>query len=162
MIISRSRYDTSYDILEAFYARRLPVYEKRREYMIGKITEDIVVLYDRIKFVTAVVDKVINVVGTKKTLIREKLEALGIPYEIYTASRTSNLSEDDIADLKEKILSKENERLALERTTAVEMWLSDLDDLEKVYRSTYGFKKEKGPAVIPGSDGFGVHLDMIQ
>lgn len=131
------RYDTAHDICEAFTVRRLPKYQERKNYVLGKLNADIQTLHHKIRFVRAVIDKELIIVNTKIALIRERLARLGIPYEIYENSKTRNLSEDDILTLQQQIANKEAEYHAMAATTPEQLWSNDLDDLERAYRAHY-------------------------
>lgn len=136
------RYDTSLEILDAFHSRRLPVYQQRKDYILGHLIEEITVMNHKIRFIRAVINKEIRIINRKVADIHASMDLLGIPHEIYELSKTRNLSEDDIANLTAQIAAKEQERLLLEQTTPEQIWLRELDELEHVYRSVYNTKKE--------------------
>ena len=135
------RYDTSFDIIEAFYSRRLPKYEERRQYNIDHLTSEIETLNYKIQFIQAVIDKRIRIINRRKATIYSAMDELGIPREIYDKSMAHHLSEDDIASLTQHISSKEAERDTMLQTSAEEMWIRELDELEQVYRSVYKLPK---------------------
>jgi hypothetical protein len=135
------RYDTPYDILEAFYSRRLPVYQQRKDYILGHLTEEITTLNHKIRYIRAVINKEIRFINRKKKDVYEVLDRLNIPHEIYNKGMQHHLSEDDIIALTEQIASKELERQVIEQTTPSQMWIRELDELEDVYRSHYNLKK---------------------
>lgn len=135
------RYDTSFDILESFYTRRLPVYQKRKDYVIQNLTNEITTMNHKIRFIQAVINKEILIINRKKATIYEALDNLGIPHEIYDKSMNHHLSEDDIQDLINKIAEKEALRLSIQQTTLEQMWIKELDEFEEVYRSVYNLKK---------------------
>ena len=131
------RYDTAYDICEAFTLRRLPVYQDRKNYILQNLAKEVQTLHYKISFIRAVIDKQLIIVNTKIVVIREVLLQLGIPYEIYENSRTRNLSEDDISKLQQDIANKEQEYHIMAATEPKQLWLSDLDDLDTCYRAHY-------------------------
>ena len=135
------RYDTSFDILEAFCYRRLPIYQRRKDYVLEHLTQEITAMNHKIRFIRAVINKDIRIINRKVAEIRAGMEALDIPYEVYEGSKTRNLSEDDIDVLIRQIAVKQAERDLLEQTSAAQIWLNELDELENVYRHTYGIKK---------------------
>ena len=134
------RYDTAFDILEAFYSRRLPVYQRRKDYDLQRLTEEIAVMRHKINFIRAVISKEIRIINRKVVDIHAAMDRLNIPHEIYEGSKTRNLSEDDIQKFLEEIASKEQQRASLEQTTIEQMWLRDLAQLEEQYRRVYGIK----------------------
>lgn len=137
------RYDTTYDILEAFYARRLPVYQERKNYILERLTEEITTLKHKIQFIQGVISGQINIVNCRVADVHAAMDQLNIPHEIYKKSKTRNLSQEEITELTNQIAAKEREYEELNQTSIEQMWLNDLQELETVYRNTYGFKKEQ-------------------
>jgi len=137
-----TRYDTAFDILEAFYSRRLPIYQQRKDYILGHLTQEIITLNHKIRFIRAVINKEIRIINRKISDIRAAMDILGIPHEIYESSKTRNLSEDDILSFTNQIAAKENERSIIEQITPEQMWLRELDELEEIYLNIYGLKKQ--------------------
>ena len=131
------RYDTAYDICEAFTLRRLPVYQDRKNYILQNLAKEVQTLHYKIRFIRAVIDKELIIVNTKIAVIREGLTQLGIPHEIYENSKIRNLSEDDILKLQQDITNKEQEYQVMAATSSEQLWLSDLDDLDRSYRAYY-------------------------
>lgn len=142
------RYDTAYDILEAFYSRRLPVYQERKAYILQKLAEEITTMHHKIHFIQAVINGELHIINRKVAEIHATMARLGIPEEIYQSSRTRNLSEDDITDLMNQITAKEQERVVVEQTSPEQMWLRDLDELEEVYRTVYGVRHQKATLTL--------------
>lgn len=136
------RYDTAFDILEAFYARRLPVYQRRKDYILQHLAEEIVTMRHKIAFIQAVINGQIHIINRKIAAIRVEMDQLGIPHEIYEGSKTRHLSEDDIAAFMDQIAAKEQERVVIEQTTPAQMWLRDLDEFEEEYRTVFGLRKQ--------------------
>lgn len=135
------RYDTSFEILEAFYVRRLPIYQRRKDYILEHLLSEIEVLNHKIRFIQAVLNKELRFINRKKTTIYETLDRLGIPREIYDKSMNHHLSEDDITELTHKIQLKQEEYNIVNQTTPEQMWNRDLDELENAYRSVYKLPK---------------------
>jgi DNA gyrase/topoisomerase IV subunit B len=131
------RYDTSSDVLEAFYSRRLPIYQIRKDYIIGNINETIKKLTHKIRFIRAVINKEIHVMNRKKVEIMEAMDALSIPRELLKTTKISECTEDEVIDLTNDIAVKEGELNTILQTTPQSMWLHDLDELERAYRSVY-------------------------
>ena len=131
------RYDTAHDIAEAFTMRRLPEYQKRKDHILQKLNKDVQTLHHKIRFIRAVIDGQLVIVNTKIATIRAGLTQLDIPFEIYDNSKTRNLSEDDILALQQEIANKEAEYQAMQATPAEQLWLADLDNLERAYRVHY-------------------------
>jgi DNA topoisomerase II len=136
------RYDTSFDILEAFYSRRLPIYQQRKDYILHNISEKITELNHKIRFIRAVISKEIRVMNRKKLDIMEDMDKLGIPRELLKVTKISECTEDEVLELTNTIAVKEAEFNAITHLSPEQMWLNDLDELETIYNSVYGIKKE--------------------
>lgn len=136
------RYDTAFDVFEAFHSRRLPVYQRRKQYIIENLTREIATMTQKIRFIQAVINKEIRLINKTKASIYEGLDKLGIPHDIYDKSMNHHLSQDDITALTAQIASKEAERTIMEQTTPEQIWIRELDELEAVYRSVYDMKKQ--------------------
>ena len=131
------KYDTVGDILESFYYQRLPIYQERKNYMLAKYKADIEIMNHKMRFVRAVLDKVIRVMNRPKIEILEGMDRLQIPRNIYDKSKLRHFSEDDINKMRNKAAKMQEEHDILENTTIQQLWLSDLNDLEKAYKSVY-------------------------
>lgn len=143
------RYDTTEDIANFFYKERLPIYEKRRQYIIQKLTDDITTLSHKARFVRAIVDGHIIVLRRKKADIKVDMEKLQIPTELLDTTKVANCTEDEIKDLHDQIAVKEAERNEFVTTTAEKMWLKELNDFETAYRKIYKIYK---PGTEPKED----------
>jgi DNA topoisomerase-2 len=135
------RYDTAEEIIEAFYRRRLPIYEQRKNYILAKLKEDIVDLNHKIRFVRAIISKEILVLNCKKADIRAHMERLGIPTELLKTTLVTNCTEDEVNDLLQDVIKKENQYNTIATITPAQMWLTDLDELEVAYCKTYSIKR---------------------
>lgn len=131
------RFDTVYDILEKFYNWRLPIYQKRKDYMINKFLEEIEYMENKIKFIKAVIDKIIKVRNVKKAAVYAKMDELEIPHKIYDNTSLTNISIDDIDKLEREITRKQEELDELQNLSIQQIWLNELDELETKYHSIY-------------------------
>jgi DNA topoisomerase II len=135
------RYDSSQEILEAFYEIRLPIYQKRKDYIIANLTKEIEGLNNKIKFVRAVVSGELQVMNRPKAEIVLRLDELQIPRALLGTVRITNCTEDEIRDLTAEIEKMNAEMTTMINTTPNQLWLKDLVELEDTYRAMYGIKK---------------------
>lgn len=135
------RYDTTFDILEAFYVRRLAVYQQRKNYLLKSFPEEIEALDNKIKFITAVINGNLQIIKTKVEVIKQTMMQLNIPFEVYKASKTSNFNVEEIEALKKKIEDKMFEFKTVQETSIEQMWINELNELEEKYIE-YRSKKE--------------------
>ena len=142
-----TRYDTSHDILQAYYLRRLPAYQRRKDYILGDLSKQIETLNHKIRFIRAILDKEIRIKNRKTAETKARMAELGIPGELLDSTSLRHLSEEDIAALMAKIQAKTAEIQTLLGTTPEQMWTRELDELERVYRLVYK-EKEAKPALV--------------
>lgn len=126
------RYDTTLDILEAFYSYRLPLYEKRKQLMINDAIETVKTCQNRIKFIQAVVNGKLQIINNTIDKIYSVLNELDIPKEIYENSRAKNFSIEDVNFYTELVTKKQKELEEIEKIDPCFIWLSELDELRTV------------------------------
>ena len=100
------------------------------------------IMNHKIKFIRAVIDKVIRIVNRPIAEIHAAMDRLLIPHDIYQKSKTRNLSEEGIAELMATVAAKERERNIIQQTPTSQMWLNDLDEFEAAYRKEYSLKSK--------------------
>ena len=135
------KYDDGTHILIKWWEQRLPYYQKRKNYELQKIDDDIITMNYKILFYTEVaINKTIEVVGIRRAIVHEAMDKLGIPREIYTGGKLPNVSIEGIQELHDEIAAKRKQRDEIEKITINQMMLTDLDEFEKVYRREYNIK----------------------
>lgn len=131
------KYSTTADIMEAFFKERLPYYEARRQYVINLINAQIEKMEYKIRFIQAVISGQLDLMNKKKSAILPKMKELGLPEELLSNTRTSNLTEDEIVDLQGQIAKLQHQRQVHQMTSATTMWVNDLDEFENAYCRHY-------------------------
>lgn len=66
------RYDTEIDIMKEFFSYRKELYDMRKEYMLGKLQQEYEILFNKVKFIQAVIANKILIQGKKRALIMEQ------------------------------------------------------------------------------------------
>lgn len=131
------KYNTTADIMEAFFKDRLPHYEARRQYLINQINAQIEKMEAKIRFIQAVISGQIEFLNKKKSTVLPKMRELGLPEDLLTNTRMSNCTEDEISELRDLIEKLQRQRQAHQMTSASDMWLADLDEFENAYCRHY-------------------------
>lgn len=131
------RYDTAYNILEAFYLRRIAAYERRKTYILQDSVKQIEEYNLKIRFIQAVISGQIQFMNRKKVDVLPQMAALGLPAELLKTTKLSNCTEDDIIGLNGKIHKLRAEIETIQRITVEQMWSQELDEFETVYRRQY-------------------------
>ena len=143
------KYDSVPEILEAFYQGRLPYYERRRQMIIDTIATDILKRQHKIRFIRAIIDKEIEVMGRKKAMVLPRMQELGLPPELLTNTRISNCTEEEIQSLQDEIDQLNVRRQSYINTSATILWLADLDEFENAYCRYYKCPLPGGRALAP-------------
>lgn len=137
------KYNSANDILKAFFEWRLPLYQKRKDYNLKVLDDEIEFLNYKTQFIRAVIDKSIIVIDKSQAEVHAVMDTFNIPHEIYKKSKTWELNKEGIEDCLKEIEKKKQEREAIEQVPIKEMWLKDLDDFEQAYLKEYEGKAPK-------------------
>jgi len=170
------KYNSTQDILNEFYQVRLDMYIKRKNWLIGKLNNELDVFKYKMKFIKYVLEGKIVVFKQKKTVIIDKLIELKFPklvtklssvaveesdedssnndtsksYEYITSMPLFSLTEEKIDELQEKLDSKQEELANVEATSETDQWRSELEEVLEIYEELSKEKKEHLEAVAAG------------
>jgi len=153
------KYENIEDILIEFYEFRHKIYEKRKNYMIKKLENELKLITYKMNFIMDVINDKIIINKKKKSEILEKLKELKYPelsknindkvsYEYITEMQLFALTEDKINELQKIIIEKEKELNKYKTITIKELWLNELNELEKEY-IVWETLKNKKTKIIP-------------
>lgn len=145
------KYTRVNDMIDDFMKIRYKTYLQRKEYIIKKLEEEILFLENRVNYLNEVIDGTINLNRKKEDQIIAILEEKGYAklgesndYKYLTRMYMDSVSEENI-EKKEKELKQKKKILEdVISTTIEEMWMKELDVLEKAL----GTKKIKKMKVI--------------
>ena len=135
------------DILKYWYEIRLKKYVDRREYLIGKINNELDLLKYKALFIKYVLEEKIIVFKQKRQSIIDKLIELKFP-ELSTSNENKsfdyitniplfNLTLEKIEELNNKLKEKEQELNYVKITPPVDVWRLELKELLKEYEAWY-------------------------
>lgn len=135
------------DIIEHWYNIRLQKYEDRKEYLIGKINNELDLLKYKALFIQYVLEEKIIVFKQKRQSIINKLIELKFPelsstesnksYDYITNIPLFHLTFEKIEELNDRLKEKEKELDYVQITPPVEVWKKELKELLKEYNSWY-------------------------
>lgn len=119
-------YNSVEDICNAFYKMRLPFYEKRKEFLLLEIKNEIITLDNQIKFINIVKtntnifnlseDKIIDILNKNKL----------INHDLLLSMNFKQLTQNNLDKLTNKIKELKIKKTKLDYTTDKELWLNDL------------------------------------
>ena len=133
------KYDTVIDILDEFYTVRLDFYQKRKDYILGKLQADIDLLKNKIRFVKSVVSEEIKVHKMKKAdledyLCKEKYLKYEEKYDYLIKIPIYNFTTDMVSQLENDVKIADDKYKKIFETDAKDMWLHELNVLGHVYQ----------------------------
>jgi DNA topoisomerase-2 len=139
------KYDNVEEIMKDYFYVRLDLYQKRKDYQLNILEYQLKLISFKVKFILNVIDKKIDVNNKKKIEIEEKLEELEFPkfgknkddtklsYDYLLTMPIHNLSFEKVEEFKKSELDKQTEYNELKDMSIKEIWLNELDLLEKKY-----------------------------
>lgn len=135
------KFATVGDIMEAFFERRLELYEARRQHQIAVLKKQIVELDAKARFIQGVVEKRITLLNAEDAVILRDLKALDLPalsaegegeglagYEYLLRMRVDRLKKSSVEDAQKELMKARAQLETLERTTSSMLWSADLDE----------------------------------
>lgn len=129
-------FDSEIDIIKYFVNFRIEYYERRKNYLIGKLQSELEILKNRSIFIWAIIKNKIEIKNKPKSDIIIQIESLKIPkiddsYDYLLRLPISSLTKEVYDKLLEDIKNKENEILTIKNTDPKKLYLSDLSELKK-------------------------------
>ena len=133
------------DIIINFYKFRLIWYQKRKDYIIDKLKNEIIYLDARIKFILDIIEDKLKINNRKKSDIEEYLEKNGFPmksdllntkenYDYLIKMPIWNLTYEKKEELLNELNNKKDMLMTIEKTTIQQMWINDLDAFDEQYK----------------------------
>lgn len=136
-------YGSVAEILESFHNERLPYYEARRQHIIAEFQRDIEVLNMKAQFILAVVQGRLQVIGRPKKEVLPRMREMGFNEELLNSVRASNLTEDEVQALVNKINNIVKEREEFSKLSAAQLWINDLNEFVERYQQHMGPRQGK-------------------
>jgi len=153
------KYDTTNEILESFYALRLPWYQKRKDNILKEKQDKIDLLNSKTKFIIAVihgnnliksvpgiiVDQVVAQGGiltiglTKKDIIPQ-MDKLGFDNDLLKKVNLYQCTLEELQTIREDLQNLINDKAAIEQIAPQKMWQNDIDEFVAAYCKEYKCK----------------------
>ena len=143
-----STYDNVKQIIDEFFAYRLDIYDKRKEYMLNILKDQLNKLNYKVKFILMKLEKKIKIENRKKDVLVKKLEDLKFPlidnsYDYLLGMPLWNLTFEKVEELKRQRNLKQIEHDNLLKKSVEDIWLEELEVLETKYLQWMEAKKEE-------------------
>jgi len=138
-------YKNIQDIIKEFYYIRLEGYVKRKEYILNDLNEKIKYMNAKAKFILELIEETFIMKNVKKEVIINELEKKKYPkkddsYDYLIMMPLIQQTLEKKEQLLKDVEDLEYEITELEATTEKELWIEDLNELEKTYKQ---FSKNK-------------------
>lgn len=127
------------EIIKYFVDFRLVYYQKRKDYLVDKISYDLKVLGNRGKFIKFILDGKIVINNKMKSEIIDQLEIVEIEkidgdYDYLLRMPIHSLTKETFDKIKEDFLNKKSELENMKSVLPKNMYLEDLTDLKKKFK----------------------------
>lgn len=129
-------FDNSVQIVEYFVSFRLSYYQKRKDTLIKKLEDELLVLDNRARYIKGVLDGDIVINHNSDENILKQMEALDLykkdgNYNYLTRMPMSSTSKQNWAKIKEEVKLKKEEVKALEISVPRDEYIKDLELLKQ-------------------------------
>ena len=139
-------YENVINIIQDYYDVRLELYHKRKDYQLNILEFQLKLISWKVKFILMITEGKLQVNNKKKSEIEIKLEEFEFPrlgknrdddkvsYDYLLSLPIYNLTKEKIDELKKQSGDKETEYSTLKEMTVESIWLSELEQLQEVYK----------------------------
>ena len=143
-----SKFNSVYEIIDAYFPVRLKLYQDRKDYMIKQLEREVMKLHNEARFIEEQCDDVIDLRRKKKQQVIDMLKTREYDmldedkeYKYLRTMRMEQVEEENIEKLRNKRDEKKKELNVLKDTTPETMWNTELDNLINQY-ATYRRNRE--------------------
>jgi DNA topoisomerase-2 len=140
------KYESVQEIIDAFYEVRIETYKKRKAAIVNEITNKLLELSNRSKYIQGVLDGTIDLRRKTSKEVDDLLSTFGLTMLENSFSYLRKMQMDSVtSENVEKILKETKEMQEqlkkLVNTSLKQLWLNDLDNFEKKY-VVYKYQRE--------------------
>jgi DNA topoisomerase-2 len=128
------KYSSMVEIIDEYFLTRLYLYQVRKNYLIEKITYELLIIENKVKYIREVLDSTIDIRRMKKDDVYELLskkdyKLIDGEYSYLIKLPMDSVTEEKIAEMEKKYESKKNELDEIVNTSIENMWIKELDNL---------------------------------
>lgn len=130
------KYKNTELIMREYCVKRLELYEKRKEYQLGVMSDKLVWLGFKIKFLTDVIKGELEIFRKSEEWIEKELTKRGYQkkensYEYLVGMPIKSFSQNYLDKLIREETEVKEQKSELKKKRAEELWLSELEEIEK-------------------------------
>ena len=148
------KYEKVQEIIEDYFVTRIELYQKRKEYLIGALTQDLMLLSNKSRYITELLEGSVDLRRKKKEEVIQMLKDKKYDivnqddeYKYLVKLPMDSVTEENVMRLNKEHADKVAELDYVKTTTTSQMWLKELDVLEKEYRK-YREARENADKVV--------------
>ena len=147
------KYTTVEEILEDYFTARLDMYVKRKKFQLEKLSAECVLLDNKVKYITELLNDTIDLRKKKLSEINEMLKSKGYTevdesFKYLIKMPMDSVSEENVDSLTKEMMKKRKEHDDLKATREQDIWYAELQTLRKAYHEHF----EKQEPVVSSTD----------
>uniref|UniRef100_A0A6C0HAH5 DNA topoisomerase (ATP-hydrolyzing) n=1 Tax=viral metagenome TaxID=1070528 RepID=A0A6C0HAH5_9ZZZZ len=134
------KYDRVQDIIDDYFVTRLELYQKRKDYMVDALSKELLVLSNKSRYISELLAGTIDFRNKKKDAVIQMLNEKKYSvmndddeFKYLTKLPLDSVTEENVARLNKEHADKVTELDYVKTTTTSQMWLKELEILEKEY-----------------------------
>jgi len=132
------KYEKVEHIIDDYYETRLHLYQTRKEHMIKALEKELMVLSNKAKYITEILDNTIDLRKKKSEEVNKMLkdksyDVVDGEYKYLTRMPMDSVTEENVDKLNKEHENKKGELESVKNTTKYQMWLSELETLKSEY-----------------------------
>ena len=134
------KYEKVQEIIDDYFVTRVELYQKRKDYLIGALTQDLMLLSNKSRYITELLEGSVDLRRKKKEEVVQMLKDKKYntmnqddEYKYLVKLPMDSVTEENVARLNKEHADKVAELEYVKSTSTSQMWLKELDLLEKEY-----------------------------
>jgi DNA topoisomerase-2 len=130
------KYTSIIEIIDEYYATRLELYQVRKNYLIDKLTNELLIIENKVKYIREVLASTIDIRRMKKDAVYKLLSdknymLIEDNYNYLIKLPMDSVTDEKIAELENKYESKRIELDEISMLSIEHMWMRELDILSQ-------------------------------
>jgi len=124
-------YTNTRELIDKWIEWRLTYYGLRKEKLLKDYKERMELFSDKVKLVKLIVEKKLVIVDRTKKEIEPELKRAGLTWALFSSMSLPTITKEKIKELEDEAIKVKEEYEEFERIAPHQLWLNDLDELEK-------------------------------
>ena len=142
------KYKSAIDIIKYFYEERLPLIEKRKKNILNELINDINIKENKIRFIKDTIEQKIKVSELTKNelenlLNEQEFMKINDKYNYLIDIPIYKMTKDELKHFGNEILILKQNYKDTENKSIQQIWLEDIEKLEKMYDKYINTRIEK-------------------